>query len=135
MTVQQLTRDEVLALVDPASHHLIERWLARGDGVAVYENQDMGSPGLGEQQFVSFGSDAAQLETDDPPERLPDIGNAINWRFTLVGVCREVPPIQRATTDVTYCRHCDAYTHATDQCQQWEPDPGHPGAYRLRRDK
>jgi hypothetical protein len=67
---------------------LVKGWLERGDGVAVYENHDFGSPGLGDHQIVSYGSPAAQLVTDFPPERLPDIGNQINWRFTLVGTYR-----------------------------------------------
>ena len=69
----------------------ILRWLERGDGVAVYENQDFGHPDLGHLQFVSYGSPAAQLETDVPPQRLPDIGNAINWRYQLVFTYRGEP--------------------------------------------
>ena len=37
----------------------------------------------------SFGSPAAQLETDHPPQTLPDIGGAINWRYQLIGTYRE----------------------------------------------
>ena len=60
-------------------------WLQRGDGIAVYENQDLGHPELGEKKFMSFGSEAAQLKTDTPPKQLPDIGNQINWRYQLAG--------------------------------------------------
>lgn len=67
----------------------IERWLARGDGVAVYRNHDLGHPNLGHVQIVSYGSPDAQLEVDEPPTTLPDIGNAINWRYQLEGVYRE----------------------------------------------
>jgi hypothetical protein len=67
---------------------MINKWLERGDGVAVYENHDFSSPGLGDHQITSFGSPAAQLEVDTPPERLPDIGSQINWRFVLVGTYR-----------------------------------------------
>jgi hypothetical protein len=69
----------------------INGWLARGDGAAFYVNQDLGHPHLGEYQIVSWGSPVAQLEVleaDDLPERLPDIGGRINWRFTLVGAYR-----------------------------------------------
>lgn len=66
----------------------VQRWLNRGDGIAVYENHDLGHPELGHRKFMSYGSSAAQLETDTPPERLPDIGGAINWRYQLVGVYR-----------------------------------------------
>ena len=67
----------------------IERWLARGDGVAVYRNHELGHPNLGHVQIVSYGSAAAQLETDSPPTTLPDIGPQINWRYQLEGVYRE----------------------------------------------
>lgn len=66
----------------------INRWLGRGDGAAVYTNEDFGHPDLGQIQIVSFGSGAAQLEMDVPPETLPDIGGVINWRYRLSGVYR-----------------------------------------------
>jgi hypothetical protein len=69
----------------------INRWLQRGDGVAIYENHDLSHPDLGQCQIVSFGSPAAQLETDVPPEILPDIGSAINWRYVLVATCGRTP--------------------------------------------
>jgi hypothetical protein len=64
----------------------VARWLARGDGVAIYENADLSSPDLGVRQMVSYGSESAQLEDAVPPERMPDIGANINWRFRLVGI-------------------------------------------------
>ncbi len=67
----------------------IERWIARGDGVAVYRNAELGHPNLGHVQIVSFGSKDAQLETDFPPTTLPDIGGSINWRYQLEGAYRE----------------------------------------------
>lgn len=63
----------------------MNRWLERDDGIAVYENHDMGHADLGEKQFTSYGSPQAQLEVPEPPERLPDIGGRINWRYTLIG--------------------------------------------------
>ena len=66
----------------------IQRWLDRGDGVAVYQNMAMDHSQFGHHQFVSFGSSDAQLETDTPPERLPDIGNRINWPYRLIGIYR-----------------------------------------------
>lgn len=70
---------------------VVARWLARGDGVAVYRNEDFGSPELGHRQFVSYGSAAAQLEVAEPPTRLPDIGHAINYRYQLVGTYKGDP--------------------------------------------
>jgi len=84
-----LTRNEVADLVGPFNMELIEKWLERGDGVAVYRNMDLGHPEVGRVQAVSFGSPAAQLETNDPPETMPDIGGAINWRYQLIGIYRE----------------------------------------------
>lgn len=66
----------------------VNRWLARGDGVAVYENVDFGHPDQGHIKLVSFGSAEAQIEGDAPPKRLPDIGSDINWRYALQGTYR-----------------------------------------------
>ena len=41
---------------------LTERWLARGDGVAVFENHDLGHRDLGQGRLCSYGSAQAQLE-------------------------------------------------------------------------
>lgn len=103
----QMTADELAAdLVEiPGATELVSGWLARGDGVAKYMNVDLGSPELGHVQFVSYGSEAAQLETDNPPARLPDIGHAINWRYQLVGIYRHetlaktVPPLFACNPD------------------------------------
>ncbi len=81
---------------------LFDRATARGDGVAVYENADLGHSQIGERQVVTFGGPEAQLErcrmADDGrderadynllPVRLPDIGGAINWRYRLIEVAQ-----------------------------------------------
>jgi len=77
------------AKMDSEFWPVAKKWLDRGDGVAVYENQDLWHPCLGHRKFVSYGSNEAQLETYDPPARLPDIGSQINWRYYLAGV---IPP-------------------------------------------
>ncbi len=79
---------------------------ARGDGVAVYVNQDLGHPDIGQWQVVSYGSEASQLETRNSPAgraeaeplryfkheddvlwtTLPDIGGRINWRYQLEAI-------------------------------------------------
>lgn len=70
----------------------MNRWLDRGDGIAVYTNQDMGHPDLGDKRFVSYGSPDAQLDTDEPPTTLPDgLGGTVNWRYGLTGVYRGEP--------------------------------------------
>lgn len=92
MPVIEYTREQFDRLLaereyDQASVNIIHGWFDRGDGAAVYENHDLGHPDLGHHQIVSYGSAAAQLETDDPPDRLPDIGR-INWRYLLIGKYR-----------------------------------------------
>lgn len=53
---------------------VLNHWLERGDGVAVYQNVDLGNQEIGHRQFVSFGSE--------------DVGGAINWRYILEGIYR-----------------------------------------------
>lgn len=69
----------------------VNTWLLRGDGVAVYEAKAMDRLDLGARKYVSFGSPEAQLEVNVPPQRLPDIGNEINWQYQLVGSWRGFP--------------------------------------------
>lgn len=77
MTVEQL-RSEVTSGMD-----IIERWLERGDGCAVYENVAFDSGDFGHRIYLSFGSAAAQLEMEEPPTRMPDIGGIIGWKYQL----------------------------------------------------
>ncbi len=83
-----LSRDEMEDLLygevgpGPQVKDMVNRWLERGDGIAVYTNADFGSPQMGHHQFTSFGSEAAQL-VGEAPQRMPDIGGAINWRYVL----------------------------------------------------
>jgi len=89
---KKMMLEEILAMMDPETRRTFERtlrhWVDRDDGIAVYENQAFDSANHGHRKFVSFGSHAAQLEVDEPPERLPDIGNQINWAYMLVGTYR-----------------------------------------------
>jgi len=73
----------------PAVMQMIERWLQRGDGAAIYTNHDLSSRNVGEPRITSYGSPAAQLEVTVPPVQLPDglPAGAINWRFQLDAVC------------------------------------------------
>lgn len=90
-TTEYSARDIALLLGDDETIDQVNVWLARGDGIAVYQNVALDSATLGDNQFVSFGSPAAQLEVDEPPTQLPDMGNAINWRFQLQGTYRGEP--------------------------------------------
>ena len=66
----------------------MQRWINEGKGVAVYENVALDSSGLGTLMAMSYGTPEAQLETDEPPDRCPDIGNQINWKLRLKGVVK-----------------------------------------------
>ena len=87
-----MTERELWEMLSPAirenARRTITRWLERGDGCAVYENKDLGSSSVGHKKFVSYGSQAAQLEMGAPPKKLPDIGGQINWRYQLIGTCQ-----------------------------------------------
>ncbi len=91
MAVKNLTEEELKGLLDPEAWSIVERWLARGDGCAVYRNEALDSANHGHRQFTSYGSPAAQLEVEEPPTRLPDIGGRINWPYQLEAVCRRTP--------------------------------------------
>ena len=54
----------------------------------MYENAEIGHPNSGHLKALSFGSPQAQLEVDSPPERMPDVGRDINWRYMLKATCR-----------------------------------------------
>lgn len=86
---EEVVRDAYGAEAMPEVRAMVNRWLARGDGAAVYQNHLLGHPELGHIKIVSYGSPAAQLEVgqEDLPDRLPDglPAGAINWRYSLVG--------------------------------------------------
>jgi len=71
------------------ARNMIVKWLDRGDGAAIYTNHDLGSRDVGMPKIVSYGSPAAQLEVESPPQTLPDgiPAGAINWRYQLYAVC------------------------------------------------
>lgn len=80
-------KEAIRAGLSPAELGLVNQWLEDGKGVAIYENVDLGHPEIGHRQYVTFGTPKAQLAWT-APERLPDIGDAINWRYMLVGTYR-----------------------------------------------
>jgi hypothetical protein len=86
--VKTFTCEEIKEILDPQFWAVVNGWIGRGDGVAVYRNQAMDSIVGGERQFVSYGSHVCQLEMseDKLPTRLPDMGGAINWAYQLEGV-------------------------------------------------
>lgn len=83
--MSELSAEEIRDLLPEGAINTVNVWLARGDGIAVYENVMFGHPEAGHHQFASFGSRDAQIETPEAPQRMPDIGSAINWRYQLKG--------------------------------------------------
>ena len=101
--MKELSHKALLDILDPEHHDTVQRWLDRGDGVAVYVNQDFGSFHAGHRQFVSYGGPSAQIiltgDEKGPPTRMPDIGGSINWAYQLEWVvpnptmARKAPPL------------------------------------------
>ena len=87
MTLAEITEDMDLEIKGTAVP-LLQRWLDRGDGVAWYQNANLESNRRGHSKWVSFGSPTAQIEADEPPVRMPDVGEEINWAYQLVGTCK-----------------------------------------------
>lgn len=95
--VREWSRDELIEHLkakggdDPSYFNdacrMINKWLVRGDGAAIYQNELIGASPL-DTEIVSFGSPKTQLETESPPSQMPDIGNRINWRYWLAGTYR-----------------------------------------------
>lgn len=50
--------------------------------VAVYRNQDLGHPESGHLKFLRIGP---QWTFQEPPKKLPDTPDQINWRYLLIG--------------------------------------------------
>jgi hypothetical protein len=86
MGINLLDLARELAAVDALDQ--ANEWLLRGDGVAVYEARDNLHEDFGSRKYVSFGSSSAQLETNEPPAQLPNIGNQDNSSYRLVGFHR-----------------------------------------------
>jgi len=87
---KRFTKSEMEETVStpPGVTEKINTWLARGDGVAVYENMAMDSTTFGARVFLSFGSLEAQLDVEHPPDRMPDIPEPFGWKYCLQGTYR-----------------------------------------------
>jgi len=101
MTVKELTRNDIrVAWIkyygdDDAETFLLEdvepfldRVLARGDSVLLFENHDLGHPELGHPRLGSYGSERALFPKSrypEPPKFHPDFPTEILWRYCLVG--------------------------------------------------
>lgn len=86
-----MTKEEILAEVSPLMDEeehavsLFNRWLDRGDGIAVYENKSLDSSNGGHKICMSYGSRTAQIETESAPEQMPDTGQfSTPWAYRLV---------------------------------------------------
>jgi hypothetical protein len=93
MAVQELNAAQLRERIvreNPHEHdivlEIINKWLGRGDGIAVYVNDHPGATLHGESMYVSYGSDQAILTASEAPERLvPDS------RYELVATYRGEP--------------------------------------------
>ena len=83
--------EEVLAAALAQNIERFNRMLTRGDGIAVYQNQDLSHYDVGNKRFVSYGSPDAFFEPEycdengDPPIKHPDTPTEILWRYQLIG--------------------------------------------------
>ena len=116
--MKEYTYKEIRRVVDYGVWSQVNKWLKRGDGIAVYQNAALDSSGAGHYKFLSFGSSAAQLETDrveSLPTRLPDMAGQINWMYQLQGTykgqelehdsdCRYVNDIMPPGEGVPHCK-------------------------------
>lgn len=84
--------EEALSLLDVgddinATDHAqqaFNRWVARGDGIAVYQNVDLAHSEVGHRKFVSFGGPDAQIP-GEPPEAFP-VSVSGHWAYRLEAV-------------------------------------------------
>lgn len=60
----------------------LQQMRERGGTWAAYQNCAMDSAGLGHLKFLKVGPDCTYQE---PPERLPDTPEQINWKYLFVG--------------------------------------------------
>lgn len=58
---------------------------ARGGRWAAFQNHAMDSNQLGHLRFIKFGPGCTFESADALPERHPDTGDCIGWRYLLVG--------------------------------------------------
>ena len=89
--MKSFTGPELSAMIGAANMPIVQRWLDRGDGVAVYRNHDFGATMFNCTVMMSYGSPAAQIEAAEPPEQMPDTGMfGTPWAYRLEGVARGV---------------------------------------------
>lgn len=91
MPTRTLTATEVAEIIGNEGITEANEWLARGDGIAVYQDKALDSSSVGHRRIFSFGSPEAQFVV--PPEQLPDFPGEINWRYQLEGVYRRNMPL------------------------------------------
>jgi len=66
----------------------IRKVLDRGDSIATYENKNKKYWGYGHKQFLSFGSLSAQINMENPPVQMPDIGGVCYPGYQLIAIVR-----------------------------------------------
>lgn len=67
--------------IDPSIVPKLEKWLEKGNRIAVYRNVDLSHPEVGRLAFMEVGKTATYKEA---PERMPDNPVIpIAWRYRL----------------------------------------------------
>jgi len=74
--------NQTIAVSAPGARPIFERWLARGDAIAVFRNHDLGHPQVGHTLFVPLDSEErGQVEVGRT--RAPDGNHGLGWRYLL----------------------------------------------------
>ncbi len=78
----------------PEGREKFQRWLERGDGIAVYRCELMDHSEFGHLRYYSFGSPEAQIPGDTPAKRCPvGRGSVVDSAYFLVAVHRPAKPV------------------------------------------
>ncbi len=69
---------------------IFTRWLSDGETwIGVFENHDLGSPGVGHRFALSFALSVIDM-AEVGKQRAPDTKLGLGWRYILIGKARSV---------------------------------------------
>jgi hypothetical protein len=73
----------------PNTEEMFKKWLARGDGVGVFENADLGHPEVGRLVFAPVTPDE-EKKVRIGQTSLPDGPYGMGWRYLLQAVSKSL---------------------------------------------
>ena len=73
-------RQKTAAIVAEIDPEALATMRERGGDWYAYRNADLGHPEIGRLKFLKCGPGCTLVE---PPQKLPDMGGEINWRYQL----------------------------------------------------